>query len=92
MLDQFRFSDLSGKMNSDIFLQSYKFLDEHQEDEIKQLEKKQTKVRSDAKKQELKESLVQMKQQMTERRRDMKVRERLKEAKQQEKEKVMHYR
>ena len=25
-----RFSDLSGKMNSDIFLQSYKFLDEYQ--------------------------------------------------------------
>merc|ERR1712000_357049 len=83
-----RFSDLSGRLDTDKFLHSYKFLDEYQEDEIKRLQKTIAKSKSAAVKEEAKQELVKMKQQMTERRREVKVRERLQQAKLEEKEKV----
>jgi len=53
-----RFSDLSGRLDTDKFLHSYKFLDEYQEDEIKRLQKTIAKSKSAAVKEEAKQELV----------------------------------
>ncbi len=52
-----RFSDLSGKLNQDKFMESYKFLDENQENEVNHLEKKIKKIKNEKKKLELKTTL-----------------------------------
>jgi hypothetical protein len=52
-----RFSELSGKLNTDIFTHSYQFLDERQEAEIAGMEKKLSKIKSQSTKAQLREEL-----------------------------------
>jgi hypothetical protein len=52
-----RFSELSGKLNTDIFTKSYQFLDEDQEKEIAVMEKKLAKAKSPHTKEQLREEL-----------------------------------
>ena len=48
-----RFSEISGKLNPDIFLKSYEFLDQYQEDEVKKLSKTVKKVKNEDRQAEL---------------------------------------
>lgn len=44
-----RFSEISGKLNPDIFLKTFEFLDQYQEDEVKKLTKGVKKVKNEEK-------------------------------------------
>ena len=83
-----RFSELNGKLDYDIFLQSYNFLDAKQEMEMKKLEKRIKKTKGQDKKTELKQSYHRIKQDLVARRRHVNLKEKLKETKKVEKEKV----
>merc|ERR1711871_1262563 len=83
-----RFSELNGKLDYDIFFRSYNFLDTKQEKEMKKLEKSMKKTRSETKKAALKQSYHRVKQDIVSRRRHINLKEKLKEAKKIEKEKV----
>lgn len=83
-----RFSEISGKLNPDIFLKSYEFLDEYQEDEVKKLSKAVRKVKNEERLADMSSELQRKKQEMAERRRDVKLRERMHALKAEEKEKV----
>jgi hypothetical protein len=52
-----RFSELSGKLNTEIFTKSYQFLDEEQEKEIAVMEKKLSKTKSPHTREHLREEL-----------------------------------
>ena len=52
-----RFSELSGKLNTEIFTKSYQFLDEEQEKEIAVMEKKLSKVKSPHTREHMREEL-----------------------------------
>ena len=83
-----RFAEGSGNLSHDKFLQAYSFLDKYQEDEINDITKSIKKV-TDPKDQEvLKAELFKRKQEMTERRRSLKIKERLSVSRAEEREKV----
>ncbi len=54
----FRFSDISGKLDERIFAKNYSFLDEKREKEIEVLSKTLKKIKSTSKKEELKAELL----------------------------------
>ncbi len=83
-----RFSDLNGKLDYDIFLKSYEFLDAKQEREMKSLEKRIKRTKDETKKTELKSSYHKIKQDLVGRRRHQSFKEKLKKSKEIEKEKV----
>lgn len=83
-----RFSDATGKLNYDKFIQNYSFLDDTQEQEIAALEKKMKKVKNIEMKEAIKQELDKSKQQMLERRRKVKVRQAIREIYAEENEKV----
>lgn len=83
-----RFAEGSGEYKPDKFLQAYQFLDKYQEDEIAVLTKSLKKQHNPEEKEELKAELFKRKQEMTERRRSLKIKARLSVAKSDEREKV----
>jgi ribosomal RNA-processing protein 36 len=83
-----RFAEGSGNLSHDKFLQAYSFLDKYQEDEITSIAQSMKKVRSDEDKEILKGELMKRKQEMTERRRSLKIKGRLSAARAEEREKV----
>jgi ribosomal RNA-processing protein 36 len=83
-----RFTEGSGKLDHDKFHQNYAFLDEYQEDEVNALGRALKKTKNVDKREELKAELLKRKQELTERRRSLKVKARLQAAKQEEREKV----
>jgi len=83
-----RFSDMSGKLQHNKFLQSFSFLDQYQEDEVKKLARAAKKTKSVERKQELKVELQKRTQEMVERRRSIKIKERMQQVKAVEREKV----
>lgn len=95
-----RFSDICGKVDEKIFAKNYSFLDDYREEEITKLTKVLKRVKSETKKVELKEELTKfvqplvlvlffrMKQQATERKRGLKIMEKLEMLKGEEKEKI----
>lgn len=83
-----RFAEGSGSLSHDKFLQAYSFLDKYQEDEITSIAQSMKKVRNDEDKEILKGELMKRKQEMTERRRSLKIKDRLSAARAEEREKV----
>ena len=83
-----RFAEGSGNLSHDKFLQAYSFLDKYQEDEITSIAQSLKKVRNDDDKEVLKGELMKRKQEMTERRRSLKIKDRLSAARAEEREKV----
>merc|ERR1719487_578223 len=83
-----RFSDISGSFDADKFHNAYNFLDQHQEQEISSLAKQLKKVKNPEAKEKLQKEFSSQKQQLIERRRNLKIRNKLKEKLQEEKEKV----
>lgn len=83
-----RFSDLHGKLSHNSFFNGYKFLDGYQEDEIKKLQKASKKAKSDSTRELLTSELGKRKQEMLERRRALRIKERLGEIKSEERRKV----
>ena len=83
-----RFAEGSGNLSHDKFLQAYSFLDKYQEDEIATMTKSLPKVKNAEDKEVLKTELSKRKQEMTERRRNLKLKERLSAARSVEREKV----
>jgi ribosomal RNA-processing protein 36 len=83
-----RFAEGSGNLSHDKFLQAYSFLDKYQEDEITSIAQSMKKVRNDEDKEILKGELMKRKQEMTERRRSLKIKDRLSAARAEEREKV----
>jgi ribosomal RNA-processing protein 36 len=88
MFNVYRFSEVSGKLNPDIFLKTYTFLDEYQEDEVNKMSKSVKKVKNAEKLETMSSELQRKKQEMAERRRDVKLREKMRALKAEEKEKV----
>merc|ERR1711871_224975 len=83
-----RFSEMNGKLDYDIFLRSYNFLDAKQEMEMKKLEKRIKKTKGQDKKTKLKQSYHRIKQDLLAKRRHVNLKEKLKETKKVEKENV----
>ena len=83
-----RFAEGSGNLSHDKFLQAYSFLDKYQEDEIATMTKSLPKVKNPEDKEVLKTELSKRKQEMKERRRNLKLKERLSAARSVEREKV----
>mmetsp|Transcript_1752 Transcript_1752/g.2982 ORF Transcript_1752/g.2982 Transcript_1752/m.2982 type:complete len:299 (-) Transcript_1752:936-1832(-) len=83
-----RFTEFSGRMNEKIFAKDYAFLDDYRDNEISELSKSLRKIKSETKKSELKSEIIKMKQQSKERKRGVKVMERLEHMKRDEREKV----
>ena len=83
-----RFAEGSGNLSHDKFLQAYSFLDKYQEDEINDITKSMKKVHNPEDKEVLKAELFKRKQEMTERRRSLKIKDRLSVARAEEREKV----
>ena len=72
---------MNGKLDYDIFLQSYNFLDAKQEMEMKKLEKRIKKTKGQDKKTKLKQSYHRIKQDLLAKRRHVNLKEKLKETK-----------
>lgn len=83
-----RFSDLHGKLKHNSFLDGYKFLDQYQESEVEKLAKVIKKTKSVATREHLKEELGKRKQEMIERRRALKIRDRMRAVRTEERTKV----
>ena len=83
-----RFSDLHGKLNHSAFFDGYKFLDKYQEDEVNKLQRAMKKSKSENNKALLKEEAGKRKQEMLERRRALRIKERMQELKSVERAKV----
>ena len=83
-----RFAEGSGNLSHDKFLQAYSFLDKYQEDEINDITKSIKKVKDPEDQGVLKAELFKRKQEMTERRRSLKIKERLSVSRAEEREKV----
>ena len=83
-----RFSEISGTLDADKFLHSYSFLDKRQEEEVAKMTKTLKKVKNLERQQNLNNELQHTKQEMIERRRDMKLREKMRNLKEAEKEKI----
>ena len=83
-----RFAEGSGDLSHDKFLQAYSFLDKYQEDEINDITKSMKKVKNPEDQEVLKAELFKRKQEMTERRRSLKIKERLSVTRAEEREKV----
>jgi len=83
-----RFSDATGVLNYSKFMKNYSFLDEKQEQEINELNKAMKKTKNVDMKESLKKTLDQTKQQMTERRRKVKLDQKVKQIYAAENEKV----
>ena len=83
-----RFAEGSGNLSHDKFLQAYSFLDKYQEDEINDITKSIKKVKDPDDQGVLKAELFKRKQEMTERRRSLKIKERLSVSRAEEREKV----
>lgn len=82
-----RFAEGSGNLSHDKFLQAYSFLDKYQEDEINDITKSIKKVKDPDDQGVLKAELFKRKQEMTERRRSLKIKERLSVSRAEEREK-----
>lgn len=83
-----RFSEISGKLNSRKFMESYKFLEGYQEKEVELLSQQMSKVKKDDEKEAIKAELIKSRQEMKERQRDQAVKKRLSELKKIERQKV----
>lgn len=83
-----RFAEGSGDLSHDKFLQAYSFLDKYQEDEIDSISQSMKKINNPEDKEVLKTELFKRRQEMTERRRSLKLKERLSVARADEREKV----
>ena len=83
-----RFAEGSGDLSHDKFLQAYSFLDKYQEDEIDSISQSMKKISNPEDKEVLKSELFKRRQEMTERRRSLKLKERLSVARADEREKV----
>ena len=83
-----RFTEGSGTLDSDKFHHNYAFLDEYQEDEVNALGRALKKTKNADQREQLKAELLKRKQELTERRRSLKVKARLLAVKQDEREKV----
>ena len=83
-----RFVEGSGTLDEDRFHQNYAFLDKYQEDEVNELSRALKKTKNPTDKDQIKTELQAKKQEMTERRRSMKVKARLQSVRAEEREKV----
>ena len=83
-----RFVEGSGTLDEDRFHQNYAFLDKYQEDEVNELTRAMKKSKNPTVKDKIKTELQAKKQEMTERRRSMKVKARLQTVRAEEREKV----
>lgn len=82
-----RFDDLSGRLNHDRFFDSYKFLDEQQEKELAKLKKLKKRMHGD-KQEAVAATVAKTQQQIAERRRALRVKEKLRQKKKEEQEAV----
>jgi ribosomal RNA-processing protein 36 len=83
-----RFSDLHGKLENKHFFGAYKFLDEYQEDEVNKLKRAMKRSKSVGLKADIKDELNKQKQELVERRRALKIQERMQALRAVEREKV----
>ena len=83
-----RFVEGSGTLDEDRFHQNYAFLDKYQEDEVNELTRAMKKSKNPTVKDQIKTELLGKKQEMTERRRSMKVKARLQTVRAEERQKV----
>jgi len=83
-----RFSDLNGKLSYNKFYAGYQFLDGYQEDEINKMQRVNKKIKSVSTKEMLRTEINKSKQEMLERRRALKLQERLQAMRSEERAKV----
>mmetsp|Transcript_18270 Transcript_18270/g.18345 ORF Transcript_18270/g.18345 Transcript_18270/m.18345 type:complete len:229 (+) Transcript_18270:59-745(+) len=83
-----RFMELNGKLNHEKFLQAYHFLEDYQQDEMKDLIQQMNKSKSETSKNDIKEKISKLNQEISERNRNKKNTNKFHELHQQEKEKV----
>lgn len=83
-----RFSDLHGKLENKHFFGAYKFLDDYQEDEVNKLQRAMKRSKSVGLKTDIKDELNKQKQELVERRRALKIQERMQTLRAEERQKV----